>query len=238
MHLENKIAIVTGAGKGLGAAIAQALTLKKVIVYGISRNKEHLTQLKNKLGANFHPVVLDVTDEPAITQWVSKTFSSTYLPNILINNAGIGSFSKVDETSTAAWLAIINTNLNGVFYLTSKITALMKLQTQSSHIINIGSIIGKVARSEATAYCASKFAISGFSESLFMELRQYNIKVTCVNLGSIETDLLVNSGVQPHSNMLQPKDIAAMIVHILKTPDNMLIDEITVRPLNSKPPTT
>ncbi|HQG39219.1 MAG TPA: SDR family oxidoreductase, partial [Chitinophagales bacterium] len=192
--------------------------------------------LREKLGSNFHSVELDITDEPAITQWVSKTFSSTYIPNILINNAGIGSFNKVDETSTAAWLAIINTNLNGMFYLTSKITAVMKLQSQSAHIINIGSVIGKVARSEATAYCASKFAVSGFSESLFMELRQYNIKVTCVNPGSIETDLLVNSGVQPHSNMLQPKDIADTIVHILETPDNMLIDEITVRPLNPKPP--
>lgn len=236
MLLENKIAIVTGAGKGLGAAIAHALILKNCTVYGISRNKENLALLREKLGSNFHSVELDITDEPAITQWVSKTFSSTYIPNILINNAGIGSFNKVDETSTAAWLAIINTNLNGMFYLTSKITAVMKLQSQSAHIINIGSVIGKVARSEATAYCASKFAVSGFSESLFMELRQYNIKVTCVNPGSIETDLLVNSGVQPHGNMLHPKDIADTIVHILETPDNMLIDEITVRPLNPKPP--
>ena len=126
---------------------------------------------------------------------------------------------------------MINTNLNGVFYLTSSFVPMMKQNLNVCHIINIGSILGKTTRVEGAAYSATKYGIQGFSESLFKELRGHGIKVTCVNPGSIDTDFFIGSGIKPHHNMLQPNDIAAVIVHILETPDNLLIDEITLRPL-------
>ncbi len=236
MNLDKKIAVLTGASKGLGYSVATALVNKGVIVYGIARNVEALTEMKNKLGENFQPVQLDVTNEIAIKNWVNNTFSENYIPDILINNAGVGSFHKIDETPTETWLNMMNTNLNGLFYITSNIAALMKKKNTSSHIINIGSIIGKVGRTEATAYCTTKFGVQGFSESLYIELRNYNIKVTCFNPGSIETDFLKSSGITAHSNMLHSENLANTLIHILETPDNMLIDEITIRPLNPKPP--
>jgi NADP-dependent 3-hydroxy acid dehydrogenase YdfG len=233
---KNKIAVVTGASKGLGAAIAITLAMKGVHVYGIGRKKDSLKEVAIQAGNNFEPITLDINDETAIHDWYNNTFTNVNTPDILINNAGIGFFSKVDETPTSNWLEMVNTNLNGVFYVSSTLIPDMKKKKTSCHIINIGSILGKVGRTESTGYCATKFGIQGFSEALFMELRGFNIKVTCINPGSIETDFFKTSGQHSHHNMLQPFDIANTIIHLLETPDNMLINEMTIRPLNPKPP--
>ncbi|MBS1750575.1 MAG: SDR family oxidoreductase [Bacteroidetes bacterium] len=234
MILHNKIAILTGASRGLGAAIASALTGKGAIVYGIARDIDSLNKLRNELGNVFRPVQIDITNVLAVTQWMKETFTEKYCPDILINNAGIGSFSKIDETPATTWIEMMNTNLNGLFYITSQVAALMKKRKESSHIVNIGSILGQVGRTAAAAYCTSKFGVQGFSEALYIELRSFNIKVTCLNPGSIETDFFKSSGIQPHENMLHPADIANTIVHVLETPDNMLINELTIRPLQPK----
>ena len=231
MEISQKIAIVTGASSGLGAALARALVAKGATVYGLARNIEKLNAIQNEIGNTFIPVCMDITDQKSIAAWAKDTFSNSHLPDILINNAGTGYFRKIDEISLNQWHEMINTNLNGVFYLTSSFVPMMKQNLNVCHIINIGSILGKTTRVEGAAYSATKYGIQGFSESLFKELRGHGIKVTCVNPGSIDTDFFIGSGIKPHHNMLQPNDIAAVIVHILETPDNLLIDEITLRPL-------
>lgn len=236
MILNQKTAIVTGASKGLGKAISAGLIAKRAIVYGIGRNLEALEALKQELGGEFYPVQLDISREKDVKEWVDSTFSQTTKPDILINNAGVGSFHKLEETDGDTWRGMLDVNLNGMFYMTSAVAALMKSKPESSHIINIGSILGKVGRTDSSAYCTTKFGVQGFTQALIQELRFYNIKVTCFNPGSIETDFLVSSGVQPHANMLQPEDLAQTIIQILETPDNMQIDELVVRPLNPKAP--
>ena len=236
MILDKKTAVVNGAGKGLGAAIAAALVRKGATVYGIARNAEALDGLKNKLGDLFHPVRLDITRHDEIGKCVSDTFSEENCPDILVNNAGVGSFSKIDETPTETWLDMMNTNLNGTFFITSQISKLMKKKKTVSHIINIGSILGQVGKAESTAYCATKFGMKGFSEALYLELRFFGIKVTCLSPGSIETDFFKSSGIHAHSNMLHPQDLADTVIHVLETPDNMLINELTIRPLNPRSP--
>lgn len=231
MNVDGKIAIITGASSGLGAALGAALVDKNAIVYGLARNEEKLKMIEKELGENFIPVVMDITNQEEIASWVSKIFSKTHSPSILINNAGAGYFTKIDELSLERWHEMINTNLNGAFYITSKIVPLMKEYKSICHILNIGSILGKTTRSEGAAYSATKYAMQGFSEALFKELRSYKIKVTCVNPGSIDTHFFETSGIQPHSNMLQPKDVADLIIHLIETPDNFLVDEITLRPL-------
>lgn len=237
MNLSEKIAIVTGASSGLGAAFAIALVAKGATVYGLARNAEKLSAIQNRLGDTFVPIAMDITNQNAITSWVNNTFSNSYLPHILINNAGAGYFGKVDELSLEQWHAMINTNLNGVFYISAKVVPFMKKNSDSCHIINIGSVLGKTSRAGAVGYSASKYGIQGFSEALLKELRTDNIKVTCVNPGSIDSHFFKDSGIEPHHNMLQPADIATLVVHVLETPDNFLIDEITLRPLNPKPMT-
>lgn len=234
MDLNTKIAIVSGASKGLGKATAQALVQKGSKVYGLARSKSALASLQEELGKAFVPVPLDITDASAVEAWISAAFSTENAPDILINNAGAGVFGAIDELPLDLWEQMISTNLNGMYYLTRGVVPLMKQHEHTSHIINIGSILGKTTNATKSAYSATKYALQGFSESLFKELRSFNIKVTVVNPGSIETDFFAESGIQGNSDMLHPKEIAATLVHVLQTPDNVLIDELTLRPLNPK----
>lgn len=236
MKLASKIAIVTGASSGLGAAITESLILENTSVFGIGRNESALQKMKSDLGELFHPVILDLTNRENVRSWFRKTFSENFSPDILINNAGSGVFGRIDEMEDSVWDTMINTNLTGMYNVTSETVGLMRKTTAFSHIINIGSILGTVTRSEGAAYSATKFGIRGFSDSLFKELRGDHIKVTCVNPGSIDTQFFEDSGIESHRNMLQPEDIANTIIHILQTPDNMLINEITIRPLNPRKP--
>lgn len=236
MDINSKIAIVTGASSGLGAAISKALIKSGVTVYGIARNSEKLNFLKTNFGHTFIPVILDVSVASDVKKWINATFSEVNSPDILINNAGVGSFGKIDEMPSEEWYNMINTNLNGLYNITSEVVKLMKPKAGATHIVNIGSILGTTTRAEGAAYSATKFGVSGFSEALFKELRADNIKVTCLNPGSIETDFFKSSGITSHQNMLQADDVAATVIHLLQTPDNMLISEMTIRPLNPKTP--
>lgn len=234
MDVTSKTAIVTGASRGLGASISSALVQKECRVFGIARSADSLNDLQQQLGERFIPVVLDITSQDDITQWVKETFSATHSPDILINNAGSGYFEELDKLPPERWHQMMATNLDGVFYLTREIVPLMKRQKSTAHIINIGSILGKTANAKQSAYSATKFAIRGFSEALFKELRYEGIKVTCLNPGSIETGFFSDSGIKSHGNMLNPDTIARTLIHILETPNNMLINELTLRPLNPK----
>lgn len=236
MILQDKIAILTGASSGLGAAIASALVLKNTKVYGLARNEKKLEELHKNLGPLFYPVVMDITNQENVKSWIKETFNSNNLPDILINNAGTGSFGKIDEMPTEEWLNMVNTNLNGMYFISAKLIPFLKQNKNSTHIVNIGSILGSTARSEGSAYCATKYGIQGFSEALFKELRSDNIKVTVLNPGSIATGFFKSSGIEAHANMLQPTDIANTVIHVLETPDNMLINELTIRPLDPRNP--
>jgi len=231
MNIQNKIAVISGASSGLGAAIARLLVEEGARVFGLARNEEKLSALKAGIGDSFIPVSLDISDEAKVRRWVKNIFSDSHIPDILINNAGAGYLSAFGELTSTQWHEMINTNLNGLFYLTSAVVPFMKQKAASSHIINIGSVLGKVATAKSTGYSATKFGMQGFSEALAKELRYNGIKVTCINPGSINTGFFEESGIEPHGNMLHPEDIARLIIHLLETPDNMLVDEITLRPL-------
>jgi len=234
MNISQKKAIITGASSGIGAAFSRAVVAKGGIVYGIARREDRLKQLKDELGDNFHPVVLDITDEPKVSAWIDKTFSGDNQPDILINNAGLGKFGEIDELSLDDWHTMMNVNLNGVFYITRKIVPLLKKNEHHTHIINIASVAGLLGNPKISGYNATKFALRGFSEALFKELRYDKIKVTCVYPGSIATEFFENAGSSTHDHMMRQDDVANTIIHILETPDNFLIDEITLRPLIPK----
>lgn len=237
MDIKGKIAIVTGASSGIGAEFCRSLIIHGATVYGLARRKDRLKELQKELGDRFIPVKMDVTEYGSIENWVNKMFSDEHSPDILINNAGLGLFGPVDELPMKDWQTMIDVNLNGVFYLTRTIVPLMKASGTHSHIINIASIAGLLGNPNLSGYNATKFAVRGFSESLFKELRYDKIKVSCMFPGSIATSFFDNAdGMDTHPNMMQPIDVADTLMHLLKTPDNMLINEITMRPLNPKNP--
>ena len=237
MDLADKIAIVTGASSGLGQAFSEKLIEKGATVYGLARSEDKLNKLHEEFGNRFQPVTLDITDHESIEDWVDSTFSEDHSPDILINNAGLGLFGDVDELGLDEWHKMINTNLSGIFYMTRQITPHMKENENICHIVNIASIAGKIGNPKMTGYNATKFGVRGFSESLFKELRYDGIKVTCFYPGSVNTHFFDSiDGADTHPNMMQPQDIAKTMADVLETPDNFLINEVVMRPLNPKPP--
>lgn len=237
MDLSSKTAIVTGASSGIGAAFSKALIRKGAVVYGLARSKDKLNNIQSELGDKFIPVVMDVTDHDKIQQWVEDAFDQSRRPDVLINNAGLGYFGNVDELPLDEWHTMINTNLSGIFYMTRLLVPLMKQNSEVCHIINIASIAGKIGNPQISGYNATKFGVRGFSESLFKELRYDGIKVTCFYPGSIATKFFDNVGdVETHPNMMQPEDVSKLLIDVLETADNFLINEVTMRPLNPKPP--
>jgi len=233
MNLNGKVAIVTGASSGLGADFSRRLTQKGAVVYGIARRGDRLAELQKELGAGFHPVEMDITDEHAVRGWVSATFTDT-LPDILVNNAGIGKFGPVDQLASDDWHTMINLNLNAVFYLTSAVTPLLKKNAEVCHIVNIASIAGKMGNANISGYNATKFALGGMSDALMKELRHDGIKVTCLYPGSIATEFFTHSGGTLHDRMMQSDDVATVLINVLEMPDNFLIDEVVMRPLFPK----
>jgi len=237
MNLKGKTAIVTGASSGIGAVFSEALTKKGATVYGLARSEDKLNKIQNELGEAFKPVRMDVTRHDDIDAWVARTFDEGNRPDILINNAGLGYFANVEELSVDEWNTMIDTNLTGIFYMTRLLVPLMKRNENVCHIINIASIAGKIGNPQLSGYNASKFGVSGFSEALFKELRYDKIKVTCLYPGSIATDFFDNAeGTRTHPNMMHPEDVAKVLINVLETPDNFLISDVTMRPLNPKPP--
>lgn len=237
MNISSKIAIVTGASSGLGAEFSKMLVENGAIVYGLARSSDKLQSMQQKLGKNFRPVTMDVTKAGKIEEWVSSTFDVEHLPDILINNAGVAYFADIDKLKPEEWHNMINVNLNGIFYLTRLIVPLMKENEHTCHIINIASIAGLLGNPTMSGYNASKFAVRGFSEALFKELRYDGIKVTCVFPGSVATNLFDDfEDVETHPNMMTPADLAGTVKFLLETGDNYLINEITMRPLNPKKP--
>ncbi|MEL7833942.1 SDR family oxidoreductase [Fodinibius sp. Rm-B-1B1-1] len=236
MDIHSKTAIVTGASSGIGIAFSEALINNGATVYGLARSTDKLQRVQQELGDQFIPITMDITDHDAIEKWVSETFDNSTAPDILINNAGLGRFADVDELPLDEWEAMVQTNLSGTFYMTRQFVPLMKAKDATCHIINIASIAGKIGNPKMTGYNASKFGVRGFSEALFKEVRYDGIKVTCFYPGSIATSFFGDKDIDTHSNMMQPDEVAQVLVNVLETPDNFLINDITMRPLNPKSP--
>lgn len=237
MNLQGKIAIVTGASSGIGAEFSKILIEGGATVYGLARNIEKLNNVKAHIGDQFIPVKMDITKYDDVEKWVESTFDDAHQPDVLVNNAGLGYFADVDELSMDQWHTMLDVNLSGVFYLTRLITPLMKQNDAVCHIVNIASVAGLMGNPKISGYNATKFGLRGFSESLFKELRFDGIKVSCFFPGSIATNFFDSiDAVKTHPNMMQPIDVANTLKYVLETSDNFLINEITMRPLNPKPP--
>lgn len=239
MHLQDKIFVVTGASRGIGRCIAEALLEKQAVVYGLSRNTDALQEAQAELGPSFHYIACNVRDQASIQEAIGQVLEQEGRIDGLINNAGLGRFGPVEETSDADWGAQIDTNLTGVFYCTKAVVPAMKAQNAATgfggHIVNIASIAGLLGNANLSAYNASKFGLRGFSDATMKELRSDGIKVTCVCPGSVATDFRFQADApSPSTHKMKPEDVAATVLHILEGPDNYLISEVVMRPLRPK----
>jgi 3-oxoacyl-[acyl-carrier protein] reductase len=233
MNLKNKIAIVTGGTKGIGRAIAEALLREGISVCITARKQNEIDQTVSELGGNTTGFICDVRDYDQVKALIDYTVKELSGLDILINNAGIGTFETVEETSPENFRAVLETNLFGVFYCCHEAIPRMK-KRGGGYIINISSLAGANPHPRMAAYNASKFGLNGFSEALMQEVRHDNIKVSYIMPGSVNTEFGGDSTTDEKSWQLTPRDIARVVVNLLHHDDRSLPSRVEIRP--SRPP--
>ncbi|MFB5266845.1 3-ketoacyl-ACP reductase [Paenibacillus enshidis] len=228
MELKNKTAVITGAGKGIGRAIAEVLAKEGVSLGLIARTAADLEQLQASLGNTYGvkvaSAVADVSDRTQAEAAVASLEMELGAIDILINNAGTATFGTVLDMDPEEWERIVRVNLMGTYYVTR--AALPSMVAQSSGtIINISSTAGERAAATTSAYSASKFAVLGFTESLMQEVRKSNIRVTALTPSTVNTELASGAGLKigDEDRMMQPEDVAELVLATLKLPQRVFI---------------
>lgn len=236
--IADKTAVVTGATRGIGLAIASALLERGASVLICARNSEEVDRtvalLREQHGERVHGKQCDVGRYEDVRELFGQAKDAFGKLDILINNAGIGSRSNVEDMAVEEWRATIDTNLSGVFYCCHEALPLMK-QT-GGYIINIGSLAGKYAHPGSAAYSASKFGLIGFSEALMQEVRFDHIRVSYVMPGSVNTGFGRGGGKQDPANTwkLLPEDVASVVIGLLEMDPRALPSRVELRPSEPK----
>ncbi|HEY1196433.1 MULTISPECIES: 3-ketoacyl-ACP reductase [Flavobacterium] len=218
--LKNKNAFITGAGKGIGKAVAIALAKEGVNLILVSRTQKDVEQLADEasnLGVKALALSADVSDINSINKAVEKALAEFKHIDILINSAGIASFGKFLELEPEAWERIIQVNLMGTYYTTRAIIPNM-IERQTGDIINISSTAGLNGNALTSAYSASKFAVLGLTDSLMQEMRKHNIRVTALTPSTVATDMAKDLNLTDGNpeKVMQSEDMADLIVAQLK----------------------
>jgi NAD(P)-dependent dehydrogenase (short-subunit alcohol dehydrogenase family) len=229
--IEGKVTLVTGASRGIGLAIARSLAMMGANVALCARDDRKLQSLVSELereGCKALPVPADVSRASDVSSAVQKTEQALGPIEILVNNAGIGYFAPVQETSEENWDAVIDTNLKSVFLL-SKAVAPGMIRLHRGHIINIASLAGKSAFAGGSIYCASKWGLLGLTQCMAEDLRPYGIRVSAICPGSVNTEFSPHIGKDP-AKMLQAEDVAHAVEAIVTQEPQSFISEILLRP--------
>lgn len=227
--LKGKNAIITGAGRGIGYAVAIGLAKEGVNVGLIARSQEQLQKVVKEveaLGVKAAFAVADVSKNEEVTMATEKITSELGSIDILINNAGIAKFGHFMDLEIAEWEKIIQVNLMGVYYVTRAVLPGM-IEQKFGDIINISSSAGQKGAPITSAYSASKFGVFGITESLAMEVRKHNIRVTALAPSTVATDLAIDNDLTDGNpdKVMQPEDIAEFIVSQLKLNKRIFIKE-------------
>ncbi|MFF2481040.1 3-ketoacyl-ACP reductase [Paenibacillus sp. NPDC058071] len=228
MTLQNKTAIITGAGKGIGKATAIALAKEGVSLGLLARTVSDLETLQASLtseyGVNVYTATADISNKEEVDQAIAKLAGKLGSIDILINNAGTGHFGTLLDMDPKLWEQIIQTNLMGTYYVTRAALPTMIGQNSGS-IVNVASTAGERGFATGSAYNASKFAVMGMTEALMQEVRKFNIRVTALTPSTVNTDLAQNAGLKigDEDRMMQPEDVAELILATLKLPQRVFI---------------
>ncbi len=230
--LKGKIALVTGAGKGIGRAIALALANEGVNVGIVSRSENDLLLVAaaiKLLGVKSAVAVADVSNIEAVNAAVESIQKELGVIDILINNAGIGAFGKFLELEPAEWENQIKVNLFGVYYTTRAVLPQM-IERKTGDIVNISSTAGLKGAAITSAYSASKFAILGLTESLMQEVRKHNIRVTALTPSTVVTDMAINANLinNNEEKLMHPEDLAELIISQLKLNRRVFVKDASI----------
>ena len=232
IDLKNKNALITGAGKGIGKAIAIALAKEGVNVILLARTQSDLDEVAQNIktyGVQVQTLIADVSDINSVNTAVEKALSQFKTIDILINNAGIAAFGKFLELEPKAWENIIQVNLMGTYYVIRAVLPNM-IERQTGDIINISSTAGLNGNALTSAYSASKFAVLGLTDSLMQEVRKHNIRVTALTPSTVATNMAKELKLTDGNpdKVMQAEDIAELLIAQLKLNRRVFIKNASI----------
>jgi 3-oxoacyl-[acyl-carrier protein] reductase len=237
-QLAVKVAIVTGASRGIGRAISIALAKEGATVVLAARSIQKLEQTARQVtkeGGKAQIVVTELTDEESIKNLVRATKEKFGRLDILVNNAGVTHSAKLDQTKTKDWDYCMQVNARAPFILCREALPLLR-KAKAGYIINIASVVGVKGYPLQSAYTASKHAIRGMTISLAEELKGSNIRVHLICPGGVDTELVQK--VRPDINkdeLIKPEEIAELVVYLVTHKGNAVIDELHIRRATASP---
>ena len=227
---ENIVALITGGTKGIGLGIAEALLKVGVKVAITSRHGEEAQRVAEKLGPQSKVLGMetDVRDYQSQERAIAQVLEKWGSLDILVANAGIGHFAPIEELTLEQWQQTIDTNLTGVFYsIKASIEALKKTQ---GYIFTISSLAGTNFFANGSAYNASKFGVTGFTQAVMLDLRNYGIKVSTIMPGSVATHFNDHQPSEEDAWKIQKEDIGELVVDLLRMNPRALPSKIEIRP--------
>ncbi len=232
--IKNKVALITGGTKGIGYGVAESLMKEGVHVAITSRSASSAEEAANQLNSNSKTgakaigIEADVKDFESQQQTVKTVLKHFNQLDIVIANAGVGHFASIEDLTLEQWQDTMDTNLSGVFYsIKSSIEA---LKNSKGYFISISSLAGTNFFAKGSAYNASKFGVTGFTQAVMLDLRKYDIKVSTIMPGSVATHF---NGHTPDENdawKIQKEDIGELVVDLIKMNPRTLPSKIEVRP--------
>lgn len=232
--LKNKVALITGGTQGIGYGIADSLMQQGVNVAITSREQSKADAAAEKLNnsskgsAKAMGVEADVRNFESQQRAVNAVLSEFGQMDIMVANAGIGHFASIQDLTPEQWKETIDTNLSGVFYsIKSAVDALIRSQ---GYFISISSLAGTNFFEDGSAYNASKFGVTGFTQSVMLDLRKHNVKVSTIMPGSVSTHFGGNQPDESDAWKIQPEDIGQLVVDLLQMNERTLPSKIEVRP--------
>ncbi|NLL83380.1 MAG: SDR family oxidoreductase [Lentisphaerae bacterium] len=235
--MKKETAVVTGAGKGIGRELALRLAKLDYNIVLAARNEGELkavAELCRAAGCAALPVVTDVTDEAAVVNLFKAVREHFGGVDLLVNNAGMGVFKTLAETTLAEWRLVIETNLNGAFVCAREAFRIMMTQESGGTIVNIASVVGIKGYPNQGAYTASKHGMVGLTKVLAEEGREYKIKAHVICPGGVATEMVRQS--RPDLNpdeIIQPEDVADLLEYLVKLPPRVSVDLVHLRRFNS-----
>ena len=230
--LAGQVAVVTGGGRGIGAAIAQRLAAMGAITVITSRDRARLEASAKAIAKSAglaEAIPCDVTDWKSVEKLAREVEKKHGRVDVLVNNSGVrGPVGPLHQLPPEEWDTILNTNLRGVYYCIRAFAPMM-VRAGSGHIVNISSLAGKNPVPNGAAYSASKWGLNGLSYTVAEELRGHNIRVSVVCPGSTETELSPHTGKDP-KKMLQPSDVAHVVAMLVTQAPQSFASEVLLRP--------
>jgi 3-oxoacyl-[acyl-carrier protein] reductase len=230
-----KVAIVTGAGRGIGKAISLLLGRSGSRVVLAARSASQLDQVKAEIesqGGEAMAAVTDLTRDEETEGLVARVLDEWGSIDYLINNAGWGRHAPVVKAKIEEWDRTLQVNLRAAMILT-KLVLPKLIEKRAGAIVNIASIAAKTGQANTAAYTASKFGLLGFSQSLYDEVREYGIKVSAILPGFVDTPLIPATAKMDRSKMIRPEDVAEAVLFVLRSSETCCPVEITIRPQKS-----